>query len=217
MLTLVFFRAESVTQASAIFAQLFAPEQMNWWFLTSLGLKPGSLAVLLVAILTLFAVEWVQEFEPRPVWRLWSRRWIRWVAYLCVIYTIALFGPGASSSTFSSESLVRVGVVEAPKHRQEDDLEVEEKRPISDVVEVEFDPFFHLLEGVGLASPAVDLCPACDARFDLVTQHVVTDQLAVLLVVRHGVGPWPDDRHLTGEDVDELRQFIQRGLSEKRT
>ena len=30
-LTLVFFRAESVTQASAIFAQLFAPEQMNWW------------------------------------------------------------------------------------------------------------------------------------------------------------------------------------------
>lgn len=91
-LTLVFFRAESVTQASAIFAQLFAPEQMNWWFLTSLGLKPGSLAVLLVAILTLFAVEWVQEFEPRPVWRLWSRRWIRWVAYLCVIYTIALFG-----------------------------------------------------------------------------------------------------------------------------
>ena len=105
------------------------PEQMDWWFLTSLGLKPGSLAVLLVAILTLFAVEWVQEFEPRPVWRLWSRRWIRWLP-TCASSTpspCSAFSGAPSSSTFSSESLVGVGVVEAPKHRQEDDLEVEEE------------------------------------------------------------------------------------------
>ena len=92
--------------------------------------------MLLVAILTLFAVEWVQEFEPRPV-GVCVKPLDPLAAYLCAIYTIALFGVrGAQFIYFSSESLACVGVVEARKHQQEDDLEVEEKRP-PDVVEVD--------------------------------------------------------------------------------
>jgi len=40
---------------------------------------------------------------------------------------------------------------------------------------VEFDPGFHLVPSIGLASISVNLCLPGDSRFDLVPRHVTFD------------------------------------------
>jgi hypothetical protein len=57
---------------------------------------------------------------------------------------------------------------------------------------------------------AVHLGPAGDARLDLVPDHVGLDDLPVLLVVRDRVRARPDDAHAALQDVEELRQLVER-------
>ena len=77
------------------------------------------------------------------------------------------------------------------------------------------DARLHLVEGAGFAAVAVDLGPAGDAGLDLVADHVALDQVAVHLVVRHGVGARADDAHAALQHVDELGQFVQRVLAQE--
>src|SRR5688572_21969736 len=72
---------------------------------------------------------------------------------------------------------VRVLLAEAAQQREDQDLDVEQQRPVLDVVEVVLDP---LLER-GVAAPAVHLCPAGDAALDPVPDHVLRDLLLELL------------------------------------
>src|SRR3546814_12945140 len=59
---------------------------------------------------------------------------------------------------------VSVPVGHNQQRSSDDDIEVEQKRPVFNIIEVVFQPVQELVLGMGLASPAVDLPPAGDAR-----------------------------------------------------
>src|SRR6186713_2768757 len=64
-----------------------------------------------------------------------------------------------------STNSVRVLVLGYQRQRRlEQNVEVEQHRPVLDVIEVELDTLLDLLVGIDLAAPAVDLRPAGDAR-----------------------------------------------------
>ena len=79
-----------------------------------------------------------------------------------------------------------------------------------DVLQIVLDPALHLVQRVGLAAQTVDLCPAGDARLDLVAAEIAVDHRRVLLVEGNRVRSRPDDRHLAAEHIDELRQLVKR-------
>src|ERR1700730_13564250 len=83
-----------------------------------------------------------------------------------------------------------------------------------EVIEIVVDPRLHLFELRCLASATVDLREAGDAGQHFVPHHVALDELAVFLVVRHGVGPGAHETHAALKHIDELRQLIQGGASE---
>src|SRR4051812_40066277 len=45
--------------------------------------------------------------------------------------------------------------------------------------------------------------------------HVPVDELAVHLIVRYGVRPWPNDAHAPLQNVDELRQLVKRRTAQE--
>src|SRR5213075_809098 len=100
-------------------------------------------------------------------------------------------------------------------HRLEDYLQVQQQRPAAQVREVVLDTRLHLVDGVGLAAKAVDLREAGDARSHRVADHVAADQLAIELVMRHGMRPRADHAHASLQHVDELRQLVDRGLAQE--
>ena len=84
-------------------------------------------------------------------------------------------------------SLVRLPCVEQRERRAHEDVEVEQDRPVLDVVEVVLDAPADLFRRVGLAAPAVDLGPAGDARLDLVAGEVAVDDFVVEAVAGLGL------------------------------
>src|SRR3546814_14262834 len=59
---------------------------------------------------------------------------------------------------------VSVPVGHNQQRSSDDDIEVEQKRPVFNIIAVVFQPVQELVLGMGLASPAVDPRPAGDAR-----------------------------------------------------
>src|SRR5690606_4366498 len=55
---------------------------------------------------------------------------------------------------------VRVFRVQQPDRRHQDDVDIEQDRPVLDVVEVVVHALHDLVERVGFATPAIDLGPA---------------------------------------------------------
>ena len=106
-------------------------------------------------------------------------------------------------------------VNETFEYRQENDFDIEPDAPFADVLKVELDAFFHFLQRVGFAAPAVNLRPAGNARFHFMAQHVAFNELAILFVMRHRMRTRTDNRHPPGQHIDKLRQFIQRGAAQK--
>ena len=75
------------------------------------------------------------------------------------------------------------------ERRLEQDVEVEQHRPVLDVVEIVLDAALDLVLGVGLAAPAIDLRPAGDAGLDLVAGEIAVDDLVIGAVLRPWRGP----------------------------
>ncbi|MCY1374814.1 hypothetical protein D9M69_621780 [compost metagenome] len=71
------------------------------------------------------------------------------------------------------------------------------------------DTLLHLVQGIGLTSPAIHLRPPCDARLHLVAQHVAVDLGPVLLIMCHRVRTRADNGHIPKQHIDELGEFIQ--------
>src|SRR3546814_16589549 len=69
-----------------------------------------------------------------------------------------------------------IGVLagEAREDRHHDELEVEPERPVLDVGEIVVYPPADLFDRLGLATPAVDLCPAGNARLAALPHPVLT-------------------------------------------
>src|ERR1700692_1542464 len=115
-----------------------------------------------------------------------------------------------------------IGVLVLRHQRQwrlEKNEEIEQHRPVLDVVEVEFDALLDFLFAVDFAAPAVDLRPAGNARLDAVAReisiHRFIEQPALQLAL-HGVRARTDQREIALEHhVKELRQFVETGLADE--
>ena len=77
----------------------------------------------------------------------------------------------------------------------------------------DFDAAEQLLLGLGLAAPAADLGEAGQTRAHAMARRVVRrdhlERLAAGARAR-SMRPWPDQRHVAAQHVEELRQFIER-------
>src|SRR5438128_338352 len=87
---------------------------------------------------------------------------------------------------------VRMLLAEAAEEGQDQDLHVEQQRPVLDVVQVVLDPLLDRR----VAAPAVDLGPAGDAALDPVAQHVLRDALLELLDEGRPLGARPHQAHV---------------------
>src|SRR5262245_48569886 len=103
---------------------------------------------------------------------------------------------------------VCVLVDEAAEERQQNDPQIEPRRPVRDVVEV----ILNALPQRGVAAPAVDLRPAGDPRLDPMPGHVAGDAVRELLDEHRTFRARSYQAHVAEQNVDELRQFIERGL-----
>src|ERR1043166_5584647 len=112
-------------------------------------------------------------------------------------------------SPFSS---IGIRVVEAAKQRQKQDLEVEQQRPVLDVVEIIADP---LLDRRIAAQP-VHLRPPRHARPYLVAEHVIGDLLAELVDEHGPLGTRADEAHLPAHHVEKLWQLVEREPAQPR-
>ena len=105
------------------------------------------------------------------------------------------------------------------QRRLQQDEEVEQHRPVLDVVEVELDALLDLLLAVDLAAPAVDLRPAGDPGLDAVAREIAVDGLVeqpVLQLALHRVRARADQRQVALEHhVEQLRQLVEAGLADE--
>src|SRR5580700_3825337 len=86
--------------------------------------------------------------------------------------------------------------------RPQENEEVEQHRPVLDVIEVELDALLDLLFVVDLAAPAVDLRPAGDAGLDAVAGEIAVDRFVIEMVLglgMHGMRARADQRQVAGE------------------
>src|SRR5580692_687877 len=117
-------------------------------------------------------------------------------------------------------ALVGVLVPGHQRHRRlEQDHEIEQHRPVLDVVEIELDALLDFLLAVDLAAPAVDLRPAGNAGLDAVAGEIAVNRLVeqpALQLALHGVRTRPHQRQIALEyDVEELRQLVEAGLADE--
>src|SRR5215204_5572463 len=97
-------------------------------------------------------------------------------------------------------ALVRPGQERQRRARQ--DLQLEPRRTVVDVPDVELDPLVPRQRGA-----AVHLRPARQPRLHLEPAPLRRRVLLDLVAERR---PRPDDRHVSAEDVPELRELVQR-------
>ena len=103
------------------------------------------------------------------------------------------------------------------KHNVEclkNDLQIQPNRPLANVLVIEKDTLLHLVDGFSFAATTVDLCEPRNARLNLVPQHVAFDLFAIIFVVSIGMRPRTNQRHRSFHHVEQLRQLVQRRLSQ---
>src|SRR5450631_2435989 len=103
--------------------------------------------------------------------------------------------------------------------RLEQNVEIEQHRPVLDVIEIELDALLDFLLAVDLAAPAIDLRPAGNPGLDAVAREIAVDgrvEQSALQFALHGVRAGTDQRQIAFEDdVEELRQFVEAGLADE--
>src|SRR4051812_49001873 len=111
------------------------------------------------------------------------------------------FGPGGSA-TAPAAGLPAVGPADERKRRARQDLEVDLRRAVVDVPDVELDPLLPRQR-----RPPVDLRPAGDPRPHLETAPL-TRCVPVDLVAQRRAGA--DQAHVAADDIPQLRQLVDR-------
>src|SRR5438477_902023 len=100
---------------------------------------------------------------------------------------------------------VRVLLPEPAEQGQDQDLDVQEQRPVLDVVQVVLDPLLDRR----VAAPAVHLGPPRDPALHAMAEHVLGDALLELLHERRPLRARADQAHVPEHDVDELRELVE--------
>src|SRR4029079_9088493 len=112
--------------------------------------------------------------------------------------------PGSSRLRLPTSRLPLVRAAEEGEGRTREDPQVDERRAVLDVPDVELDPL-----RPGERGPAVHLGPPGDARLHV---EPVPLALVVLLDLIAERGTRADHAHLAAHDVPELRQLVERQL-----
>src|SRR3984885_3186164 len=122
----------------------------------------------------------------------------------------------ATNSNKTPDGGRSIGVLVPGHQRQrrlEKNVEIEQHRPVLDVIEIELDALLDFLLAVDLAAPAVDLCPAGDAGLDAVTREIAVHRFVeqpALQFALHGMRTRAHQREVVLEhDVEQLRQLIE--------
>lgn len=103
-----------------------------------------------------------------------------------------------------------VGVVPA-EEGFDDDFDVEAEGPVLEIEEVVGDSFLD----TGVAPEAVHLGPARDAGFVEMAPHVAFDLVLELFDIMGAFGARADNAHVSGKDIEELREFVQVPFAEE--
>src|SRR5690606_4059132 len=97
------------------------------------------------------------------------------------------------------------------------DLQIEQKRPVLNIVEVVFDTLPDLFLRIQFAAPTVDLGPAGHAGLHPVAGKIAVHYLVKQAVVRFGgyrMRPRADKGEAAEKRVEELWQFVDRRLAD---
>src|SRR5579872_2841652 len=124
-------------------------------------------------------------------------------------------GAGPGKEPGSSASISVTAVVQDHPDGLQQDLDVEPRRPMAQILQIIAHPLRHLLQGLGLAAQSIDLGETRDSGPHLVADHVSIDELTVELIMSDGMRPRPDQAHLPLQHVQELRQLIEGGYAQE--
>src|SRR5450631_3148938 len=100
---------------------------------------------------------------------------------------------------------------------QDNDLEVLSQAPVVNVPEVAVDPALHLFNASRFAPKAFDLGPAGYSRFYMMAERIIRQQVAEMIVMRQCMRPRPHQRHIPTENIEQLGQFIDAGITQNST
>jgi len=84
-------------------------------------------------------------------------------------------------------------------------------------MQVELHPLLHFVQRPGLAPQAMDLGPTGDPWLDPMPPEIAVDDPAIIIVVGNRMRPRADQLHCALQDIDQLRQLIKAGASQKPT
>src|SRR6266700_3619430 len=115
---------------------------------------------------------------------------------------------GIPDSVFSGNALISVLVALSRQRGPDENLQVESKRPVVDVVQIVLDPRPHFFDGIRFATKSIHLGPAGNPGLYIVTSRQPRDLTVEHLVVRNGVRARSDQRHVPSNDVQQLRKLI---------
>ena len=101
--------------------------------------------------------------------------------------------------------LIGILVKEAANDRQQQNLDIEDERPMFDVIQVMLNSFIYR----GVAPPAAHLGPAGYASRDLVTQHVPGNSVTELVDVDRSLWSGAHQGHIAPNHIEELRQLVE--------
>ena len=112
--------------------------------------------------------------------------------------------------------LVRVFLADQHANSAQQYPDVQADGPVLDVVEVVLDALYYFFAGIGLAPPTVNLSPTRKTWLDPIPHEIVGYDVRVKFPSGLSLGcvrPWPDQRHITNQNVNELWKFVEAGPS----
>ncbi len=95
------------------------------------------------------------------------------------------------------------------EYSEEDDLNVEQGRPVFHIPKVVSSTVVALFFGIGGASPSIHLCPTGNARLEVMTDHVVINFALHHFIEEDTVGAGAYHAHIAQQYIDELRQLVE--------
>src|SRR6266705_888189 len=110
-----------------------------------------------------------------------------------------------------SQILVGVSVAIFRKNGKENDPHIKSKAPVLQVEQI----VLHTLPDGGVAAPAVDLGPTRDTHPQAMTTVVPRHFVEEFCDKARALGPWPDNTHITLQNVKKLGQFVQASPAQK--
>ncbi len=94
------------------------------------------------------------------------------------------------------------------KARSHKDIAIETQRPIVDIPKIVRNPLGHLFKATRFAPQSINLRPTGYSGLDVIAKYIFCDQPVIFIVMRKRMRSRSNQRHITFEDVEELRQLV---------